>query len=272
MAGYGSGDVPNEMKSGAAPVSRVARRCLIFDADDTLWENNIYFEAAIEEFFDLIADFIGPTSIIAPHRQAVLDLLNAIELESIPRCGYGSCHFVASLRETFRRVYRGTDGVEHLRGIDRIGERLLHHPIDVMPEVASTLEALRPRYRLMLFTKGDAQEQSAKIERSGLKHHFDHIEIAREKDAAAYHGLVSRHLLDRDSTFMIGNSPRSDVLPALDAGLWAVFVPHPHTWELEHEAERLRLVTEVNPHPRLFVAQSLSDLPSLLAKVFPSQD
>ena len=245
------------------------RKCLIFDADDTLWENNIYFEAAIDEFLDLIGDLIGPASPIAPHRRAVLDLLNAIELESIPRCGYGSCHFVDSLRETFRRVYTGTDGVELLRGIDAIGDRLIHHPVDLIPDVSSTLETLRHNHRLMLFTKGDVEEQSSKVERSGLKHHFHHIEITREKDTDAYHELVARHILDRNSTLMIGNSPRSDVLPALEAGLWAVFIPHAHTWELEHEAERLRQVTEVEPHPRLLVAQSLSELPSLLAKVFP---
>ncbi|MBI2815823.1 MAG: HAD family hydrolase [Acidobacteria bacterium] len=245
------------------------KKCLIFDADDTLWENNIYFEAAIEEFLDLTADLIGPTSTVAPHREAVLDILREIEIESIPRCGYGSCHFVNSLRETFRHLYTGTDGIEYLRGIDGIEERLINHPMVLMPDVAPTLEALRRSYRLLVFTKGDQEEQAGKVERSGLKHYFDEVEITREKHIDAYHELVERHILDRDCTIMIGNSPRSDILPALDAGLWAVFVPHTHTWDFEHEAERLRLVMKVEPHPRLLVAQSLSEIPSLLARVFP---
>jgi putative hydrolase of the HAD superfamily len=250
-----------------------ATRCLIFDADDTLWENNIYFEAAIEEFLDLISDCIAPLNRIAPGRREVLDLLNEIESQSIPQRGYGSRHFVNSLRETFRRIFHGTgqggkngggNGEGYLSGIDQIGDRLIHHPIDILPEVSSTLEALRRRYRLMLFTKGDYEEQSSKVARSGLEEHFDRIEIVREKDARAYHELVLRHSLERHSTFMVGNSPRSDVLPALKAGLWAIFVPHAHTWNLEHE--------DLSPHPRLLTAQSLGELPELLARVFPSQD
>jgi putative hydrolase of the HAD superfamily len=254
-------------------------RCLIFDADDTLWENNIYFEAAIEEFLSLISEFLTPSNTVASGRQAALDLLNEIERASIPQFGYGSRHFIDSLRETFRRVWEGDTGrtnspgfqsnnqapaAGYLRLIGEIGERLVSHPIEVSPEVFSTLDVLRSRHRLMLFTKGDFDEQSYKLDRSGLKDHFDRIEIVREKDTEAYHALVLRHSLERQSTFMIGNSPRSDVLPALEAGLWAVFVPHPHTWQHEHD--------EVEPHPRLFVAESLGDVPSLVEQVFPLKD
>jgi putative hydrolase of the HAD superfamily len=243
--------------------------CLIFDADDTLWENNIYFEAAIGEFLELTAALIGPHSAVAPHPRAVLDILREIEIESIPRCGYGSCHFVNSLKETFHRIYAGRDGVEYLRGVDAIGERLINHPMVLMPGVAETLQTLRAGYRLLLFTKGEEDEQSGKVERSGLKHYFDQVVITREKHIDAYHELVERHVLDRDCTIMVGNSPRSDILPALDAGLWAVFVPHEHTWEFEHEAERLRHVMEVEPHPRLMVAQSITEITLLLRRVFP---
>jgi putative hydrolase of the HAD superfamily len=233
------------------------RKCLIFDADDTLWENNIYFEAAIEEFLNLVRPFAcGP--------QRVLALLREVEQELIPLRGYGSRNFIHALGETFRRLYDGKDGVDYHRGIERIGERLLNHPMQIMPEAQSTLQLLSARHRLMLFTKGDFQEQSSKLSRSGLQEHFAQVEIAIEKNTAAYHDLVLRHSLDRESTFMVGNSPRSDVLPALEAGLWAVFVPHPHTWELEHE--------EVKPHPRLLQAQSLRELPSLLQELSQLQD
>jgi putative hydrolase of the HAD superfamily len=240
---------------------------LIFDADDTLWENNIFFEAAIEEFLEVLAGVICPEHPVARDRDCVRNLLMEIELESIPLNGYGSQHFINSLKETFRRIHNGADGSVYLQAIDQIGDRLLQHPVRLMPGVENILEHLRQHNRLMLLTKGDVMEQSGKVERSGLKDHFDEVEIVSEKDTAAYHALVERHALNRENTFMIGNSPRSDVLPALDAGLWAVFVPHEHTWELEHDEERLRFVQHIQPHPRLLVAQSLHDLPALLATV-----
>ncbi len=245
-------------------------RSLIFDADDTLWENNVFFEAAIDEFLGLVNRVVGPDHPIATDSEKVLHLLNEIELESIPRNGYGSRHFVNSLKETFGRLYHGPDAKAHLRIIDEIGDRLRNHPVHLMPGVGDLLEGLREHHRLLLLTKGEAEEQSSKVERSGLKHYFDHVEIVEEKDTAAYHRVILRHLLDPDHTFMIGNSPRSDVFPALDAGLWAVFVPHAHTWKLEHDEERLRFVREVEPHPRLLVAESLQELPVLLASVAPA--
>ena len=247
--------ITKPVKTPAAP--RVKKTCLIFDADDTLWENNIYFEKAIEEFLDLISP-------IAPDPQQVMGVLRKVEREFIPQRGYGSRNFIDSLVETFRRLYAGKDGEGYHQAIERIGERLLNHPMTIMPEAASTLGLLSARYRLMVFTKGDFHEQSSKVARSGLQEHFERIEIVEEKNTDAYHKLVLRHRLERRSTVMVGNSPRSDVLPALEAGLWAVFVPHPHTWELEHE--------EVKPHPRLLMAQSLRDLPSLLAEVSRFED
>jgi len=223
---------------------------LIFDADDTLWENNIYFRRAIDEFLDLLAP-------IAPDRRAVHRVLGQVEQEHIPQRGYGSRNFIDSLHETFRRFHAGSDGRAHSLAIEAIGERLLRHPIEPLPGVAATLEALRERHRLLVFTKGNREEQTDKVVRSGLRGFFERIEVVEEKDTTAYQGLVRRHRLRRESTVMIGNSPRSDVLPALAAGLWAVFLPHPHTWELEEE--------RVEPHQRLLVTQTFSELPAVLA-------
>ena len=229
------------------------KNCLIFDADDTLWENNIYFDRAIEEFLDLIGS-------IAPDRQRVRGLLNEIEKESIPQRGYGSRNFICALGETFRRLRTGNDGVAYLEAVQRIGDRLVNHPIQLLPGVVPILQILQNRYRLMLFTKGDSEEQSDKLNRSGLKDYFDRVEIVQEKNVAAYQELILRHSLHPESTCMIGNSPRSDVLPALVAGLWAIFIPHPNTWELEHQ--------EVQAHPRLLSAQSMQELPTLLSSAF----
>ena len=225
---------------------------LIFDADDTLWENNIYFQRAIEEFLQLVSPFA------ADHRE-VRRVLRQVEREHIPQRGYGSRNFIDSLHETFRRFHASKDGQAHFRAIEQIGERLLQHPIELLPGVVSTLERLRPHHRLVLFTKGDREEQCGKLDRSGLRPFFERVEVVEEKDAAAYEELIGRHGIRRECSAMVGNSPRSDVLPALAAGLWAVFIPHPHTWDMEEE--------EIEPHERLLVTPSFVELPSVLSKV-----
>jgi putative hydrolase of the HAD superfamily len=225
---------------------------LIFDADDTLWENNIYFERAIEEYVALLAP-------VAPDQREVERVLSEVEHEYIPLRGYGTRNFIDSLHETFRRFHSGTDGREFSLAIEAIGERLLRHPVEPMPGVATTLATLQERHRLLCFTKGDREEQANKLERSALRVFFERIEVAEEKDVAAYQNLVRRHGLDPESTAMIGNSPRSDVLPALAAGLWAVFIPHPHTWKREEE--------KVEPHRKLLQTETISKLPLVLSKV-----
>ncbi len=224
---------------------------LIFDADDTLWENNVYFNRAIEEFLDLLTP-------VAPDRERLRTLLNVVEVECIQTGGYGTRNFVSALKETFCRIYQGPDGAAYLDGIEEIGERVLRHPIHLLPGVESTLQSLQQEYRLMIFSKGEMREQMGKIERSGLRRYFDRVVIAEEKDTNAYHELVREHELSTDHTWMIGNSPRSDVLPALAAGLWAVFVPHESTWELERHP--------VDDHPRLMRAAKVEEIPALLTR------
>jgi len=226
---------------------------LVFDADDTLWENNVYFEQAIEEFVALL----GMLAPLAPDPLQVQRVLTEVEHEYIPVRGYGSRNFIDALHEVFRRLYSGTDGQAFSLAIEAIGERLLRHPVEPMPGVALTLAALQERHRMIVFTKGDREEQSEKLERSGLRVFFERIEVVEEKDAPAYQKLVRRRSLKPETTAMIGNSPRSDVLPALAAGLWAVFIPHPHTWQREEE--------RVDPHHRLIVTQTFSELPQVLS-------
>ena len=240
------------MRSGAFVTEKV-RHCLIFDADDTLWENNVYFERAIEEFLDLITP-------IVPDRGGVREALRGVEQESIPQRGYGSRNFIDSLGETFRRLSAGRDGVAYVQAIEQIGERLLQHPIELLPGVVPTLEFLRLRYRLLLFTKGDREEQLSKLERSGLADYFEQREVVEEKDTSRYDDLIRRHRLNPDATCMIGNSPRSDINPALEAGLWAIFIPHRHTWDLEN--------AEVRSHARLLYAESIREIPALLSNGF----
>ncbi len=119
--------------------------------------------------------------------------------------------------------------------VEEICVRFLERHCELLPGVEPTLTELASRHRLTLFTKGQPREQLHKVERSGLAHHFSHVEVTPEKDVDAYHRLVAAAALDPARTYMIGNSPRSDINPALRASLRAVFIPHPHTWELEHE-------------------------------------
>ena len=129
------------------------------------------------------------------------------------------------------------------------------HAIEFLPDVPQTLQYLSTRHRLILVTKGAVEEQSGKIERSGLKEYFEATEIVAEKNFEAYHALVEKHRLSRDSTWMIGNSPRSDINPALAAGLHAVFVPHGDTWILEHEE-----VNAAPPAQRLLIVGRFAEL------------
>jgi putative hydrolase of the HAD superfamily len=225
--------------------------CLVFDADDTLWENNIFFQHAIGEFIALLKP-------VAPDEVLVRALLHEVEQECIPIGGYGTRNFVYALKETCCRLYKGKDGAGYLQQIEEIGSKLMQHPLHLRPGVLETLTQLHAGNRLMLFSKGDFDEQWGKINRSGLRAFFDRVVIAEEKDTPAYVGLVREHGLQPEHTFMIGNSPRSDILPALAAGLWAVFIPHPHTWELEHHP--------VEPHERLLHAESIAELPTLLSQ------
>ena len=204
---------------------------LIIDADDTLWENNIYFERAFDEFCDFLSH-----STMTPRE--VRDVLDAIETANAKIHGYGSLKFGKNLRQTYEQlVQRGITDAD-LQTVMGFAERILEQPIEIIPGVADTLAYLAERHELTLFTKGTLDEQRLKIDRSGLAIHFAHTAIVREKHADAYRELVRERSMHPPATWMIGNSPKSDVNPALEAGLNAVFVPHAHTWVLEKEEIR----------------------------------
>ncbi len=220
---------------------------LIIDADDTLWENNVHFEEATEEFLDLVEERGGS-------REEARELLPRIEHRNLPIHGYGSRGFTVSLMETLEEVTGKPTSSEDRERILALGEGVRGMPIQYLPGVVETLTVLKDHCRLILFTKGDPEEQRDKVERSGVHVHFHHVEITGEKRAEDYRRLLATHELDCELTWMVGNSPRSDINPALEAGLGAVFIPHPNTWSLEHE--------EVRPSngARLKVLERFSDL------------
>lgn len=201
---------------------------LIFDADDTLWENNIYFERA----FDTFCDFLDHSALTSAQ---VREVLNEIELVNAKIHGYGSRNFGRNLQQAYRHLAERAISDDDLQHVFSLAERILEQPMEVIEGVEETLGYLSERHELTLFTKGNPDEQLMKVDRSGLGRYFAHKAVVKEKDAAAYMTLVSERALARDSTWMIGNSPKSDINPALDAGLHAVLVPHVHTWVLEHQ-------------------------------------
>lgn len=202
---------------------------LLIDADDTLWENNIYFERAIAKFIAWL-----------DHREytheEIREELFAVEREHTVKHGYGVACFGRSLATCFERLSCAPATKETHAQIAGFAQTILEQEIELLPGVAATLPLLASRHRLILMTKGDEAEQSGKLARSGLREHFSAVEIQREKDPEGYRAVCGRHSLAAPDTWMIGNSPRSDINPALACGLNAVYIHHPNTWLLEHES------------------------------------
>jgi putative hydrolase of the HAD superfamily len=216
---------------------------LLIDADDTLWENNIYFERATHAFIE----FLNHSSLTPPEVQAVLD-----EVERL--MGYGSTNFTRSLIETYHRLAEKEVSDEDIQRIRQFGEQIRLHPIELLESIHETLDYLSTRHHLILLTKGDTEEQKLKVERSGIEHFFKQVIVVHEKEVATYRHILDQLQLPANETWMVGNSPRSDINPALAAGLNAVFIPHPHTWHLEHEK-----VTSTNDG-RLLTLSRFADL------------
>jgi putative hydrolase of the HAD superfamily len=221
---------------------------LLIDADDTLWENNIYFERAIASFISLLNH---PE--YSPEQ--VRGVLNDVERECIVSHGYGLHSFTHALIETFERLVVEPRPPALHQTISGFAHTIAQHPLEILPGVPETLRYLRGRHHLILMTKGAVAEQAGKVERSGLKEYFSAVEIVAEKHATTYRALVSKYGLSSDSTWMIGNSPKSDINPALAAGLNAVFVPHGNTWILEHEE-----VAPAQPPSRLLMVEGFAQL------------
>jgi putative hydrolase of the HAD superfamily len=201
---------------------------LLIDADDTLWENNIYFERAFDEF----VAYLDHSSMMPKEVRAVLD---EIEETNARIHGYGSLNFARNLRECYERLAERDVDPDDLRTVMAFAERILECPMETIAGVPETLEYLHTRHDLTLFTKGNPEEQKLKIDRSGLGCYFRHTAIVKEKDTAAYHSLVRDRGYEPARTWMVGNSPKSDINPAMEAGLNAVFIPHARTWVLEKQ-------------------------------------
>ncbi len=225
---------------------------LIVDADDTLWENNIYYEQCIAAFAELMVAQ-GFT------REEAERTLDAVERERIPQA-YAPEEFAHSLVIAYQRLCQSHDRPVEDEVVDavwEIGQAVIEYPIVLLDGVAETLARLSGRFHLLLLTKGDRENQESKLARSGLGYLFDGVHIVPEKDAEVIRGLLAHYGLKPEQTWMVGNSPRSDINPALEASIGAIYVPHPNTWELEHE--------EIADPERVIVLNCFKELAALFS-------
>lgn len=220
-----------------------------FDADDTLWQNEQFFRLTQQRFATLLADHADPRML----GQTLLDA----ERRNLKLYGFGIKGFVLSMIETAVEATEGRVPGNVVSQILEAGRDMLAHPVELLPDTRETLEALKESYRLVLITKGDLFDQERKIAASGLAELFDGIEIVSDKSPASYERIFDRHGHGPTRAMMIGNSLKSDVVPALQAGAWGVFIPHDLTWEVEH-------ADEPSSHPFYRRVEAIGAIPQLL--------
>ena len=223
-----------------------------FDADDTLWQNEHFFQLTEKSFTELLTDH-GDSHHVSSR------LLEA-ERRNLKLYGFGAKGFTLSMIETALEVTDGTVPQSVIGKILALGRAMLDFPIETLPEVHVTLAALAGRYRIILITKGDLFDQERKLVQSGLGDFFDAVEIVSDKTPSVYGRIFSRHADGPSRAMMVGNSLKSDVIPALEAGAWGVHVPHELTWELDR-------ASAPEGHPRFREINTLGRLPALLAAI-----
>jgi len=225
-------------------------RVIAFDADDTLWHNEIIFERVHERYRELLAHY---------HDTATVDrTLFATEMRNLELYGYGVKGFTLSAIETAIELTEGKISAEEIRILLQQGQAMLRHPVELLDHVAATLPALAERYELWLITKGDLRDQERKLEKSGLREYFRVVEIVSEKDDATYATILQKRNAKPAEFLMVGNSLKSDILPVLALGACAAHVPYHLTWE--HE----RSTTLPVAPGRFFALTHLGELPPLL--------
>lgn len=222
-------------------------KVIAFDADDTLFVNEPYFQETEQKFCVLMQDYLTQHSLSQE--------LFKTEIANLPLYGYGIKGYILSMIEAAMKISNNTISIKTIEKIIEYGKELLEKPIELLDGVEETLEALKGKYKLVVATKGDLKDQQSKLHRSGLGHYFHHIEVMADKQELNYQKLLQRLEIEPQEFFMIGNSLKSDVLPVLAIGGHAVHIPFHTTWEhekIEHKVEHknfraLEKITEVLP-------------------------
>lgn len=218
-----------------------------FDADDTLWQNERFFRLSQDRFEELLADYA--------HKDHLAERLLAAERRNLGHYGFGVKGFTLSMIETAIEITEDRVPASVIRELIEIGQDLLAHPIELLPDARETVETLAGSHRIVLITKGDLLDQERKLAQSGLGDLFDGVEIVSDKTPAVYAGIFGG-----DRALMAGNSLKSDVIPAIKAGAWGVHIPHDLTWALEH--------AEVpEGAPRFRCLETLGHLPALVEDI-----
>jgi len=223
-----------------------------FDADDTLWQNEQFFQITQGHFAELLADYADPDHLG--------ERLEAAERRNLGHYGFGIKGFVLSMIETAIEVTGERVPARVIRRIVEAGQEMLAHPIHLIDGAAEAIEALAPGHTLVLVTKGDLLDQERKLAQSGLGEMFDAVEIVSDKSRATYSSAFARHGTGAEAALMVGNSLKSDVIPALEAGAWGVHVPHDLTWSFERAEPPVA-------HPRFAQIDGLAALPDLVARL-----
>ncbi|WP_395055878.1 HAD family hydrolase [Flavobacterium sp.] len=226
-------------------------KVIAFDADDTLFVNEPYFQETEYKFCALMEDYLS--------HQGLSQELFKVEIENLDLYGYGIKGYILSMIEAAMKISNNTISIEIIEKIINLGKELLQKPIELLDGVEETLEALSGKYKLIVATKGDLKDQQSKLHRSGLGHYFHHIEVMADKQEINYQKLLTRLEINADEFFMIGNSLKSDVLPVLEIGGYAVHIPFHTTWEHEKISHKVE-------HPNFRTLEKITDVLPILLK------
>lgn len=224
-------------------------KVIAFDADDTLFVNEPYFQETEQKFCDLMSNYLS-------HHGLSQELFKT-EIDNLDLYGYGIKGYILSMIEAAMKISNNTLSVEAIEKIIVFGKELLQRPIELLDGVEETLKSLHGNYKLVVATKGDLKDQRRKLHDSGLGAYFHHIEVMSDKQEKDYSDLLNRLEIKPKEFFMIGNSLKSDVLPVLGIGGYAVHVPYHTTWE--HE----KINHKVN-HPNFRTLEKISDVLEIL--------
>jgi len=230
---------------------------IAFDADDTLWENEHLYAASQARLVDLLVQYHPP--------EWIHERLYKTEMRNLEHFGYGVKAFALSMIETAIELTEGRISGKELQSLVDMARDMLHANVDLIENVSETLAHLKETYALMLLTKGDLFEQENKIARSGLADRFRYIEIVSTKTVPVYKSLLEKHSIHPERFLMVGNSLRSDILPLLELGAYAIYVPHDLTWQHENS----------DPPPAgqagFYQLENIGQLPALLEQLENSE-
>ena len=227
-------------------------KVIAFDADDTLFVNEPYFQEVEQKFCALMQDYLS--------HQGLSQELFKTEIENLDLYGYGIKGYILSMIEAAMKISNNTISLEIIEKIIIYGKELLQKPIELLDGVEETLKALSGKYKLIVATKGDLKDQQSKLHRSGLGHYFHHIEVMADKQEINYQKLLKRLEIEASEFFMIGNSLKSDVLPVLGIGGYAVHIPFHTTWEHEKISHKVE-------HDNFKTFEKITEVLSILLKV-----